>query len=591
VRTRARRTSAVAATVTALAAGIALAVSSPAAALTPGQVTAWGDDGNGQLGDGQNVDHPSPVTTQGLSNVVQVAGGEAHSMALTAGGSVFAWGDNEFGDFGVVTPHPSMTTPVQVTGLSGVKQVATGFSDGLALLSNGTVMGWGSNSHGEVGDGTRTAHPTPVPVPGLGGVVAIAQRQQHSLALLANGTVMSWGQTTGADQLSPVAVPGLSGVTAIAAGSFHSLALLSNGTIMAWGSGGTGELGYGGANDQATPVAVSGITNATAIVAGSNFSLALLPNGTVEGFGTNQFNQLGSAPTTNQLVPIPVAGVSGATQVTAGDSFGAALLANGSVLAWGANAHGALGNGTVGATFSTVPTPAPVVGLRGAMAIAAGGAHTLAITPGGAAAPPPPVLGKSVDVTVVSGTVLVEPPPGTSLAAAFAPALSDPFAPATAAQSAGFVPLTQARQIPVGSELDTTRGVVALTSATTRSGGTQSGQFQAGVFQVLQARAQKGLTNLRLVDRSGVCAAAGKASVARKLSKRVTDLLRASAKGSFQTTGLYSAATARGTAWDTTDRCDGTLTVVHRGVVAVFDKRRHRTVVVRAGHRYLAKAA
>jgi alpha-tubulin suppressor-like RCC1 family protein len=547
---------------------VALCGSGRAVAVTPGQVRAWGNDGNGQLGDGANVDRASAGATSGLTNVVQVSGGEAFSMAVTATGSVFAWGDNEFGNFGVPTPHPSEYSPVQVTGLSGVKQVAAGFEDGLALRSNGTVMGWGANAHGAVGDGTTTPRPTPVPVSGLSGVVAIAQRQQHSLALLSNGTVMTWGQTTGADQLTPVAVPGLSGVVAIAAGGFHDLALLANGTMMAWGSGGNGQLGNGSFNDQPIPVPVSGVSNAVGIAGGTFFSLALLRDGTVVGFGSNQYNQLGSAATTNYDTPIPVAGVSGATQITAGDAFSAALLSNGTVVAWGANAHGALGNGTVGTTFSTVATPAPVVGVSGAIAISAGGAHTLALTPSGAVAPPPPVFAKTVDVSPVSGTVLIKPAGGK-----------------------GFVPLTQARQLPLGSQLDATHGVVGLTSATGRAGKLQSGQFRSGLFQVLQARSQHGLTNLRLIDNRRVCKTVGKATIARALSKRVTDLLRASAKGKFRTTGRYAAATVRGTAWDMTDRCDGTLTVVHRGVVSLLDRRRHKTVTVRAGHSYLARAA
>jgi alpha-tubulin suppressor-like RCC1 family protein len=544
---------------------VALAGANAAAAVSPGSVSAWGDNSNGQLGNGANLDHPSAVTTQGVGNVVEVSAGEAFSMALTASGSVFAWGDNEFGDFGVVTPHPSAILPVQVTALSGVKQVVASFDSGHALLSNGTVLGWGANGHGDVGDGTTTARPTPVRVTGLSGVVAIAGRHEHALALLSNGTVMQWGQRPGPDQLTPTPVPGLSNVVAIAAGDFHDLALLANGTVMTWGSGGNGALGNGSFNDQLTPVPVTGVTNAVGISAGTFFSLVLLGNGAVVGFGSNQYNQLGPAAPIKYDTPIAVAGVGGVTQVAAGDSFSAALLADGSAIAWGSNAHGSIGDGTIGATFSTVPTPTPVVGIVGARAISAGGAHTLAIT--APVAPPPPVLGSSVDVTPVSGTVLVK------------------------LKGQGFVPLTLARRIPVGSVLDTTRGVVALTSAGAHAGKLQTGQFRSGRFQVMQARGQQGLTTLRLVDSSGLCAAAGKATIARRLPHRVTDLLRADVKGNFNTTGRYSAATVRGTAWDTSDRCDGTLTVVHRGVVQVRDFRRRKTVVLRAGQSYLAKAA
>ena len=561
----------------------------------PGQVSAWGDDANGELGDGANVDHASAVSTRGLADVVQVSSGEAFSMAVTATGSVYAWGDNEFGDFGIPTPHPSEPLPVQVTGLSGVKQVATGFEDGLALLSNGTVMGWGFNAHGAVGDGTTTPRPTPVHISGLSGVVAVAQGEQHSLALLSNGTVMSWGQTPGADQLQPAAVPGLSGVVAIAAGGFHDLALLSNGTIMAWGEGGNGQLGNGSFNNQTTPVPVSGVSTAVGIAAGTFFSLALLRDGTVVGFGSNQYNQLGSGATSNQDLPVPVSGVSGATQITAGDQFSAALLSNGTALAWGSNAHGALGNGTVGTTFSVVATPTPVVGLSGATAISAGGAHTLALS--GPVAPPAPVLGQAVNVAPVSGLVLIKPPRGKSLDDAFDPAL---------VKGQGFVPLTAARQLPVGSQVDARAGTLQVTAATSKRHVTQIATLSGAVFSLSQARTgrEKGLTVFALLEgdfpggpsyRSCRAHAApdesGPGAWAAKVSPKVLQTLHASDHhGRWGTRGHDSSATVRGTVWDTVDRCDGTLTVVKRGTVRVFDFRRKITITVHAGKRYLAKA-
>ena len=191
-------------------------------------------------------------------------------------------------------------------------------------------------------------------------------------------------------------------------------------------------------------------------------------------------------------------------------------------------------------------------------------------------APPPPVLGQSVDVNVVSGHVSVKMP-----------------------GAAEFTPLTSAGQIPVGSQLDTRAGTIALTTATTKASGTFSGEFGGAVFSVAQSkrRANQGLTTLTLLE--GVvkggpsyrrCKAPGKAAHAAAASSRVLQLLRASAHGKFRTRGRYSAATVLGTKWDTIDRCDGTLTVVHRGTVAVTDFRLHKTVLVHAGHHYLAQA-
>ena len=158
-----------------------------------------------------------------------------------------------------------------------------------------------------------------------------------------------------------------------------------------------------------------------------------------------------------------------------------------------------------------------------------------------------------------------------------------------------FVPLTEARQIPVGSFLDTKRGTVELVSATGRGSRTQSGRFKQGVFQVLQSRVRraKGLTELRLKGSSfGSCRTGERGGSARAagLSRRTIRRLRANARGRFRTRGRRSSATVRGTIWTTADRCDGTLTTVRRGRVVVRDFRRKKTVLVRAGKRYLARA-
>jgi hypothetical protein len=202
-----------------------------------------------------------------------------------------------------------------------------------------------------------------------------------------------------------------------------------------------------------------------------------------------------------------------------------------------------------------------------------------------------PVLGKTVNVETVSGVVYVKLPAGAHLSLA-AP-LSSAFE--SLSKGAGFIPLTEARQIPVGSTLDTTEGVARLTTATATVGKVQFGEFGAGIFSILQSRKQRGLTNLKIVNPVSarqVCASAGKKAQAarRRLSRKVVGLLNGSAKGKYTTTGQYSAATVRGTIWSVANRCDGTLTQVSRGVVSVRDFLRRKTITLRAGQHYLAKA-
>jgi len=212
--------------------------------------------------------------------------------------------------------------------------------------------------------------------------------------------------------------------------------------------------------------------------------------------------------------------------------------------------------------------------------------------------PPPPVLGKSVNVTPVSGIVYIELPPGATLASfsPFSPFAR--FARAFAALTKGqaFIPLTEARQIPVGSILDTTGGVVGITTATTSSlkGKLQTGDFGAGIFKLLQARRQRGLTDLNIIDThsaSQLCATRGKArTAARHLSGKVLGRLNASGHGNFTARGQYSAATVRGTIWSVANQCDGTLTRVKRGIVSVRDFRRRKTITLFTGQSYLAQA-
>jgi len=170
-----------------------------------------------------------------------------------------------------------------------------------------------------------------------------------------------------------------------------------------------------------------------------------------------------------------------------------------------------------------------------------------------------PVFHKSVVVRVVSGKVRVRRP-----------------------GSSQFVELSGSDGIPLGSTVDTTSGVVELTSVPKAGGTPESARFFDGVFKVTQVGA---VTNLALTEALASCRGGGRAA-ATKQRKR---LLWGDGKGSFRTTGKYSSATVRGTKWLVQDSCAGTLTRVVRGSVTVRDRVKRKTVVVRAGKSYLAK--
>ncbi len=359
-------------------------------------VFAWGENSRGQLGNGTTERSDVPVPVSGLNGGASaVAGGEAFSLALLANGTVMAWGENGFGQLGDGTTEGMSDVPVPVSGLGEVAMIAAGGNHSLALLSNETVVAWGYNAFGQLGNGTTISSDLPVPVSGLSEVTAIAAGANYSLALLRDGTVMAWGSnesgelgdgsTTQSDK--PVPVSGLAEVSAIAAGNGVSTALLQNGTVVDWGYNGQGQLGDGSEGSVSTvPVAVSGLTAVVGMPNGGE-SMALLSGGTVMDWGLNGSGQLGNGVEGGgSNVPVKVSGLSGATAIAGGLEHRLALLGDGSVVAWGNGSSGQLGNGVEG----TSAIPVSVNGLTGMTAIAAGKYFSLAA--GSEAAGPAPSI-------------------------------------------------------------------------------------------------------------------------------------------------------------------------------------------------------
>jgi len=204
------------------------------------------------------------VQVSGLSGVTAIAAGETHTVALKSDGTVWAWGNNSDGQLGNGSTTQS-PVPVQVSNLTKMIAIAAGGSHTIALknnISNFTVWTWGRNSNGQLGDGTTTGRTTPVEVSGLTSVVAVAAGSAHTVVLNADGTVRAWGSNisgqlgdgTTTDRLTPVEVSGLTSVVAIAAGTAHTVALNTDGTVWAWGSNISGQLGDGTTTDRLTPV-------------------------------------------------------------------------------------------------------------------------------------------------------------------------------------------------------------------------------------------------------------------------------------------------------------------------------------------------
>ena len=324
------------------------------ALLPDASVWVWGSNGWAQLGIGTNVDQLQPVTLTALTGALDVDAGHHHSIGILPDGTVSTWGDNSGGALGDGTQTMRLT-PVNptVVGSPGIGAVAAGMDHTLLVTSGGGVAAWGRNSAGQLGDGSTNTRISPVTLSGVGGIVRVAAGDRHSLALNTDGTVLAWGLNssgqlgdgTATQRNTPVPVPSLAGVVAIAAGASHSLALTSSGAVWSWGSNAVGQLGNGSTTSQSSPVPVTGLTGVIAIAASGQHSLALRQDGSVWSWGYNNAGAVGDGTTVDRITPVLVASVPGAVAIGAGASHSLAFDVDGALWTWGHNTSGQLGDG------------------------------------------------------------------------------------------------------------------------------------------------------------------------------------------------------------------------------------------------------
>ena len=329
------------------------------AIMESGAVRCWGNNAYGQLGDSTMTNRALPVEVVGLGeSVTAIAAGVYHTCALTASGGVKCWGWNQYGQLGNASTATS-SVPVNVSGLSsGVVGIAAGWAHTCAVTAGGAVKCWGWNVLGELGDGTLANSTTPVNAVGLSGpVTTIELGADHTCARLATGSVVCWGfnesgqvgDNTTISRPTPVSVVGLaSGAQSIALGALHTCARTPADGAVCWGANSYGQVGNSSTTSQLTPANVTGLSNGVLAVSAAGFhSCALLTGGALKCWGYNDAGQLGDATTSDRSAPVSVLGLGGpVTAVAAGDSHTCAITASGGVKCWGLNSSGQLGDGT-----------------------------------------------------------------------------------------------------------------------------------------------------------------------------------------------------------------------------------------------------
>ena len=286
---------------------------------TSGGAKCWGFNAYGQMGNNSTTNSLVPVAVSGLtSGVASLAGGDNHTCAVTTAGGAKCWGLNYYGQLGNNSTANS-NVPVDVSGLtSGVASLAGGNAHTCAVTTSGGVKCWGRNTAGQLGNNSTTQSLVPVAVSGLtSGVASITGGGNHTCALTTSGGVKCWGfnaygqmgNNSTTDSKVPVAVSGLtSGVTQIAVGYLHTCAVTTAGGAKCWGNNGYGQMGNNSTANSNVPVDVSGLTSGVASLAVGNYhTCALTTSGGAKCWGRNYYGQLGNNSTTDSYVPVDLA--------------------------------------------------------------------------------------------------------------------------------------------------------------------------------------------------------------------------------------------------------------------------------------------
>lgn len=287
--------------VSAIAAGCSYAL----ALKEDGTIVSWGANGMGMLGDGTTSPRSSPVDVVGIpGRVIAISASQFRSAAITEDGSLWVWGNYDDFPIGEGLLTNKTVRPIKEDSLKApLVAIALGYQHLVAIDREGSVIAWGVNSNGQLGPAlTRLPRSSPAPVSGLEpGFVAVAAGRAHTLALRRDGTALGWGYNSygqlgiGSDSIEvrrfdPSALK-LSNLVAVSAGQFHSLALRSDGTVFQ----------FGGMSDRwPDPREVDGLSAIVAISAGSDHSMALAKDGTVYTWGSGKSGQLGSCTTEPQ---------------------------------------------------------------------------------------------------------------------------------------------------------------------------------------------------------------------------------------------------------------------------------------------------
>ena len=385
---------------------------SSAAVDSEGKVYTWGNNEDGQLGNGTNgygITSNLPIFISDISgnilngkNIIDISIGGAlgshHVIAIDNQGKVYTWGANSIGQLGKGTTDDS-NVPICISDISGnilngknIVEISAGGNHTVVLDDQGKVYTWGNNSHGQLGNETNEASLAPICISDISGnilkgknIISISAGESYTLAIDEQGKVYSWGWNRygelgdGTDgynvnSTSPICISDISSnilngkkIISISAGGNSSVAVDIEGKVYTWGFNGLGQLGNGTTDDSNVPICISEIEgnilnekNIIEVSAGDRAMIAADIQGNVYTWGYNDDGQLGNGSEIMSSTPIQIFKEliniikdKNIVEITDGEAYSVALDNQGKIYTWGYNIFGQLGNGAD--EFSIVP--------------------------------------------------------------------------------------------------------------------------------------------------------------------------------------------------------------------------------------------
>ncbi len=337
---------------------------------TGGVLYCWGGNAAGQLGNGTttNAWTPVPVTVSAGLTFVSVAAGSQHTCGIASGGGAYCWGDNSSGQLGDGTTT-QRRTPVPVRGGLTFASLSASFAHTCGVTTSGTEYCWGQAGFGQMGDGTTIGQRL-TPVTAVGGLMfkSVDAGGTHTCGVTTGGTAHCWGSNSsgqlGDGTTNPRRTPAALSlpanlVVSISAGSGHTCAVTGVAGAYCWGTNSYGQLGDGTTTQRLTPVPVAGGLAFGWVSAGLNHTCAVRVGGGAYCWGTNSSGHLGTGTTISSAAPVAVHGGVVLTLISAGTSYTCGVVGVGSAYCWGQNTFGKLGDGTQSTSYMPVRVLVP----------------------------------------------------------------------------------------------------------------------------------------------------------------------------------------------------------------------------------------